>query len=87
MTALDTNVLIYRLDSHDRIKQAKARALVRSLRPGPVPTVILWQVLAELMRQLRSWQDHGRLTRPRAAELCGSDSQGLSTHPADAERR
>jgi predicted nucleic acid-binding protein len=64
MNALDTNVLIYRLDNTDPVKQAKARVLVRRLRALATPTVLPWQALGELVRQLRSWQDQGRLTRP-----------------------
>jgi predicted nucleic acid-binding protein len=64
MNALDTNVLIYRLDNTDPVKQAKARALMRRLRPAATPTILPWQVLGEFVRQLRSWQDQGRLTRP-----------------------
>ena len=64
MNALDTNVLIHRLDRTDSLKQAKARALVRRLRAAATATVLPWQVLGELVRQLRLWQDQGRLTRP-----------------------
>jgi predicted nucleic acid-binding protein len=64
MNALDTNVLIYRLDRTDPVKQGKARALVRRLRSVATPTVLPWQVLGELVRQLWSWQDQGRLTWP-----------------------
>jgi len=63
MNAVDTNVLIYRLDKHEPVKQAKARDLLRKLVAGATPTVIFWQVLAELVRQLRAWEDQGRITR------------------------
>lgn len=63
MNAIDTNVLVYRLDRREPIKQAKARDLLRRLCSDPTPTLLLWQVLGELMRQLRSWQDQGRITR------------------------
>jgi predicted nucleic acid-binding protein len=63
MNAIDTNVLVYRLDRREPIKQAKARDLLRRLSSDPTPTLLLWQVLGELMRQLRSWQDQGRITR------------------------
>ena len=63
MNAIDTNVLVYRLDRRESIKQAKARDLLRRLCSDPTPTLLLWQVLGELMRQLRSWQDQGRITR------------------------
>jgi predicted nucleic acid-binding protein len=63
MNAIDTNVLIYRLDSSDPVKQQKARNLLRQLRSASTGTVMVWQVLAELVRQLRTWQDQKRLTR------------------------
>ena len=63
MNAVDTNVLIYRLDRADPAKQAKARELLRRLSSEPTPTLLLWQVLGELMRQLRSWEDQGQITR------------------------
>ncbi len=63
MTAVDTNVFIYRLDRSDSIKQRKARALLRQLATGSEPTIVPWQVLCELVRQLRYWQDQKQLTR------------------------
>jgi len=63
MNAVDTNVLIYRLDRHEPAKQAKARELLRRLSSETTPTILLWQVLGELMRQLRYWQDQGEITR------------------------
>jgi predicted nucleic acid-binding protein len=64
MNAIDTNVLIYSIDRHDPIKRAKARALLRSLQSGPQQTILPWQVLGELVRFLRAWQDRGQITRP-----------------------
>lgn len=63
MNAVDTNVLIYRLDKQDPVKQSKARALLRQLSTGNTPSVMLWQVVGETVRQLRYWQDQGRITR------------------------
>jgi len=63
MNAVDTNVLIYRLDGSDPVKQAKARGLLRQLATSTEPTVLPWQVLGELVRQLRYWQDQDQLTR------------------------
>lgn len=51
MNAVDTNVFVYRLDRREPTKQAKARDLLRQLSSDPVPTVLLWQVLGELVRQ------------------------------------
>src|SRR5689334_6582724 len=63
MIAVDTNVLIYYLDQNEAAKQGKAIALLNQLMTGSPQTVLLWQVLAELVRQLRSWQDSGRISR------------------------
>jgi predicted nucleic acid-binding protein len=63
MNAIDTNVLIYRLDGQDRKKQAKAKALLKQLRSDPTPSVLPWQVLGEFVRHLRFWQDRNRITR------------------------
>ncbi len=63
MNALDTNVLVYRLDGREPQKQAKARQLLRQLTSDPAPTILPWQVLGELMRQLRHWQDQDVITR------------------------
>ena len=68
MNAIDTNVLIYSIDRHDPVKRAKARALLRGLQPDPLKTILPWQVLGELVRFLRAWQDRGQITRP--ALLC-----------------
>ncbi len=61
MNAVDTNVLVYRVDRHEPIKQAKARDLLRKLSACPTPTVMFWQVLAEFVRQLRAWENQGRI--------------------------
>jgi predicted nucleic acid-binding protein len=63
MNAVDTNVLIYRLDRSDPVKQAQARALLRQLVLDTEPVILPWQVLGELVRQLRYWQDQNQLTR------------------------
>jgi predicted nucleic acid-binding protein len=60
MNAIDTNVLVYRPDRSDPVKQAKARELLRRLAADTEPTVLPWQVLGELIRQLRFWQDNSR---------------------------
>jgi len=62
MNAIDTNVLIYRVDRSDPIKQAKARLLLRRLSAGEVETVLFWQVLGEFVRHLKFWQLQGRMT-------------------------
>lgn len=71
MNAVDTNVLIYSLDDSELIKRGKARALLRQLRTSPESTVLLWQVVGEFLRQLRTWQDQGQLSRARARRYLG----------------
>ena len=48
MIAVDTNVLVYRLDRSEPVKQAKARSLLRRLAIGAEPTIMPWQVLCEV---------------------------------------
>jgi predicted nucleic acid-binding protein len=64
MNGIDTNVLIYSLDKHEPVKQAKAQTLIRRLGvPTSTPTALLWQVAGELVSHLRRWQDQGKITR------------------------
>ncbi|MEO8493645.1 MAG: PIN domain-containing protein [Planctomycetota bacterium] len=56
-------MLIYRLDRSDPLKQSKARELLRQLATDREPTILPWQVLGELIRQLRYWQDQKHITR------------------------
>jgi predicted nucleic acid-binding protein len=65
MNAVDTNVLIYSLDNREPIKQAKARQLLRRLRSQQPGAVVPWQVIGEYMRQLRAWQDQGKMSAPQ----------------------
>jgi len=54
MNALDTNILIYSVDSKEIVKKPKAEQLIRRLLAGG-NTVVFWQVLVETGRQLRRW--------------------------------
>jgi len=63
MNAVDTNVLVYNLDPTEPVKQAKAANLLVRLGNETAPPVLLWQVLGEFVRQLRTWENNGRLTR------------------------
>lgn len=69
MNAVDTNVLVYSLDDLDRVKRAKAQALLRRLRKIRGQTLLLWQVAGEFLRQLRSWEDQRIITRPKSIRL------------------
>jgi predicted nucleic acid-binding protein len=70
MNAVDTNVLLYVHDPRDRVKQATAATLLRSLTDG----VLLWQVACEYLaasrklepfgyNRLHAWQDIDDLRR------------------------
>jgi predicted nucleic acid-binding protein len=63
MNAVDTNVLLYSLDDREPVKKTKARQLLQQLNGALTPTCMLWQVLAELVNQLRRWKDQGLLTK------------------------
>lgn len=62
MNAVDTNVLLYSLDHRDPVKKAKAQLLLHQLLTTPQATFLLWQVLCELINQLRRWKDIGMIT-------------------------
>lgn len=62
MNAVDTNILLYAVDDSEPSKQAKAQLLLRQLVAGSEPTILLWQVLAETVHQLRRWKDQGELS-------------------------
>ena len=63
MNAVDTNVFVYSLDRREPVKCGKARTLLRRLRSSPTPTFFLWQVAGEFLRQLRTWQHQGQISR------------------------
>ena len=72
MNAVDTNVLIYRLDNRDPVKQSLACELIRQLTVDTEPTVLPWQVLGEFANQMRRWTDQERLTRDAALRYLAS---------------
>lgn len=59
MNAIDTNVLVYAIDSHEPVKQAKARELLSRLNPGST-TILPWQVACEYLSCLRRFAVTGR---------------------------
>ncbi len=71
MNAVDTNVLVYRLDHRDEVKRAKACALLQRLAAGEAAPVLLWQVLAELIGQLRRWERKGEISRKALLQYIG----------------
>lgn len=62
MNAVDTNILLYSIDTREPLKQAKAAALLQVLVGGSGSTLLPWQVLAESVNQIRRWKDMGILT-------------------------
>jgi predicted nucleic acid-binding protein len=62
MNAVDTNVLVYSLDAVDPVKHGKAKALLVGLAAGSTPTILPWQVAAELLNWLRRSQAAGKLS-------------------------
>jgi len=64
MNAVDTNVFVYSQDTSDANKHTKAEGLLRTLAQNPSQTILLWQVLGELVRKLRQWKDQGLITKP-----------------------
>ena len=49
MIAIDTNVLVYALDSSDLVKQTKARGFFERVLASGESTIVPWQVAVELL--------------------------------------
>ncbi|MEI7684619.1 MAG: PIN domain-containing protein [Planctomycetota bacterium] len=62
MNAVDTNVIVYSIDSLELPKQVKAQRLLGKLAAAPGSTLMLWQVLGESIQCLRRWKDKGKLS-------------------------
>ena len=62
MNAVDTNVLLYSLDSSEPVKQAIAQTLLLHLRTSSGATFLPWQVLCEVTAQLRIWTAKKKIT-------------------------
>ena len=62
MNAVDTNVYVYALDADETAKQSKALKLLDQLSLARANNVLIWQVAAEFLNQLRKWELEGRLT-------------------------
>ncbi len=63
MNAVDTNVLVYAVDTAEPIKSRLAQELLKSLASEPLPLVVPWQVAAEFLTCMRRWEDSGRINR------------------------
>ncbi len=64
MIAVDTNVLVYRLDTADPVKQRLAIELVDRLAAVTESAVLPWQVCGEFVQQLRRRQSTLRFDEP-----------------------
>ena len=68
MNAIDTNVLVYLVDSHEPIKQKLAEDLLINLADIAMTPVLLWQVAAEFLNCMRRWEQGGRIRREQTIE-------------------
>ncbi|MBX3439034.1 MAG: PIN domain-containing protein [Planctomycetaceae bacterium] len=69
MNAIDTNVLIYAVDSADPVRQSQAINLLNTLANDPDKVVLLWQVAVEYLACLRRWENLGRIVRDDTTAL------------------
>jgi predicted nucleic acid-binding protein len=63
MNAVDTNVLVYAVDSAEPVKSKIALDLLTSLASQGPPLVVPWQVAAEFLTCLRRWESAGKIGR------------------------
>lgn len=61
MNAVDTNVLVYGVDTSDPVKHAKAVTLLANAAVAVVETVLLWQVAGEFLQTLRRMESLRKL--------------------------
>jgi predicted nucleic acid-binding protein len=78
MNAVDTNVLVYSLDTVEPVKHAKAKGLLVGLVAGSPPTILPWQVAGEFLNWLRRSQAAGHLS---AAEVDAHFHDTLALFP------
>jgi predicted nucleic acid-binding protein len=71
MNAVDTNVLVYHIDTRDPTKQAKAQALLGGLIASGQDTVLLWQAAGEFLQQLRRWEGQGIISWRQVIQFFG----------------
>lgn len=63
MKTLDTNVLVYFIDTSEPAKRQRAIELVDEMIDQPEPIALMWQVAVEFVAQLRRWENQGRHQR------------------------
>ena len=62
MNAVDTNIVLYTFATNEPDKQAKAQLLIQQLVAARGSALLLWQVLAEAVHQLRRWKNQGEFS-------------------------
>ncbi len=67
MNAIDTNILLYTIDTNEPIKRAKAIAFLDRLNRDSSSSVLLWQVAVEYLAVMRRWAQRGKFD-PRKIE-------------------
>jgi predicted nucleic acid-binding protein len=67
MNAVDTNVLVYAVDTEVPDKQSLAIEFLSSLAGVPSPVVLPWQVVVEFLACLRRWESLRRITRDQTS--------------------
>jgi len=77
MNAIDTNILVYAVDTSEPQKQAQAIQLLDDLSKRSEPLVLLWQVAVEFIACLRRWENANRITR---ANVLAYQTQFLDPH-------
>ncbi len=65
MITVDTNVLVYRVDSREPVKRAQAQALLHQLDSASTLPLLLWQAPAEFVNQMQTWRRQQFLVAPR----------------------
>jgi predicted nucleic acid-binding protein len=63
MNAIDTNMLVYAVDTAEPEKSRQAQELLESLLESGAPLILLWQVAAEFLACLRRWEDQKLIGR------------------------
>ncbi len=77
MNAIDTNILVYRVDCNEPTKQPIARELLHQLSSDH-NTILLWQVLAEFARWLKASEHAKRIESTTVHEYLNAVRRELS---------
>ena len=78
MITVDTNVLVYRVDSREPVKRAKAQALLHQLAQSADPPQLVWQALVEFVNQMQMWRRQQFLSGAHFDQVVGDVRAGSS---------